>query len=197
MHDRPRALPHIVVMCVVAASACHDGTDDLGQVVPCGPNGSCPTGYSCVTTSNLCVRTGEVSPPDAAARDAAACASDAACIAQGPTCTDAGTTADDTGTLGCATVGALACGTTGDVDVCAEDPARGCLVWTLQGGVGGAGDCASAYVTCDPTGGPHCPAVTILHMPDSPTVFCTDETNVTACPAMGAPTYGQDGSYRR
>jgi len=46
------------------------GGDVPTNGIPCGPNGSCPSGYACQPRTNLCVLEAAIAPPDAGVPDA-------------------------------------------------------------------------------------------------------------------------------
>jgi len=58
----------IALVTGILIAACSSG-DDPGSPAVCGPNGSCPSGYTCSAQSNLCLRSG--SAGDAGGQSAA------------------------------------------------------------------------------------------------------------------------------
>jgi hypothetical protein len=46
------------------------GGDSMSELMECGPQGECQTGYSCNSATNRCVKSGVVQPPDAPLSDA-------------------------------------------------------------------------------------------------------------------------------
>jgi hypothetical protein len=73
----------IRIFALLAAAACGGG--DVDAPVDCGPNGECPTGYTCETASHHCVKTGVITTPDAPLPDAPPPDAPACVVGSGPT----------------------------------------------------------------------------------------------------------------